>query len=102
MGLARKGSRTITVNDVVFRWAVSPDSGYMVIVAESESHAGQRMEAHVGYHAERPDEKQARITPSVIRRAIELALHDGWQPDRAGLPPFRLRDADERVWGDGV
>ena len=34
MGLARKGSRTLEVDDVRYRWVVSPDSGVMVIVVE--------------------------------------------------------------------
>lgn len=100
MGLARKGSRLIRLNNATFRWTVSPDDGYMVIVVESEEHAGQRMEAYVEYHEE-ADQSHARITPAVARRAIELALDDGWQPERVGFPPFRLLDADERVWDVG-
>ncbi len=29
MGLAKKGSKTIVISDVGYRWVVSPDSGYM-------------------------------------------------------------------------
>jgi hypothetical protein len=49
MSLARKGSRSIAVGGQKFRWAVSPDSGYMVLVAELADEPGQRLEAQVRY-----------------------------------------------------
>ena len=35
MGLAKRGTRKITVSGAAFRWKISPDDGYMVLVVES-------------------------------------------------------------------
>lgn len=101
MALARRGSRTIEVAGVTYRWVVSPDDGYMAIVVEHAASPGQRLEAFVGYHDGGPG-GGARISPRVARRAIQLGLGDGWRPLDRGLPNFRLVDADSRVWDDGV
>lgn len=34
MGLAKRGTRRLVVDGVAYRWVVSPDDGYMVLVAE--------------------------------------------------------------------
>ncbi len=100
MGLARKGSRTLTVGDVTYRWVVSPDDGFMVIVVERDEAPGQRMQAQVGYRDGDPAGR-AQITPAVVRRVIERALREGWTPDRSGRAPFKLSDADAHLWEDG-
>jgi hypothetical protein len=97
MALARRGSRTIEVAGVTYRWIVSPDDGCMAIVVEHEASPGQRLEAFVGYHDGDPG-GGARISPRVVRRVIQLGLEDGWRPLDRGLPNFRLADADARVW----
>lgn len=50
MALAKKGSRRITVDGVLYRWVLSPDDGYMVLVTESADASGQRLEAFFRYH----------------------------------------------------
>ncbi len=100
MGLAKKGSRIIAIGDEQYRWVLSPDSGCMWIVVERASGQGQRMEARVTYDDQPNGEQAARVTPAVVRRAIALALADGWAPASSGSPPFRLLDADTRVWHD--
>ena len=87
----------IRVDDVSYRWTVSPDSGYMCIVVERESDPGQRLEARVGYGEHEAGGQETEITPVVVRRAIELALGEGWRPRDRGQPPFRLADADRRL-----
>jgi hypothetical protein len=101
MALARRGSRTIEVAGVNYRWVVSPDDGCMAIVVEHEASPGQRLEAFVGYREGGPG-GGAKISPRVVRRAILLGLGDGWRPLERGLPNLRLLDADARVWEDGA
>jgi hypothetical protein len=43
MTLSGRNSRTIIINDEIFRWAISPGSGYLVFVAEHETIKGQRI-----------------------------------------------------------
>ena len=94
MGIARKGSRSIEVADQRFRWVVSPDSDYMVLVAELADEPGQRLEVQVKYSHTDTNNQYVAITPSVVRCAIELALLEGWSPRARGLPPFRLLNSD--------
>jgi hypothetical protein len=93
MGLARKGSRSITVEGRAFRWVLSPDSGFMVLVAELREIPGQRLEAQLPYLTKTSGESRA-VTPEIVRAAIGLALHEGWRPQKRGLPPFRLKEAE--------
>ncbi len=97
MALARKGSRSIAVGDQKFRWVVSPDSGYMVLVAELADEPGQRLEAQVNYSHTDALEQDVVVTPSVVRCAIELALLEGWRPEARGLPPFRLSNSERII-----
>ena len=103
MGLARKGSRAIHVDGRDYRWTVSPDSGVMWIVVEHDGGGGQRMEAKVSYADTRADDgtnlgQRAHISPRAVSRAIVHAMAEGWQPEQGGLAPFRLEDADEKIW----
>ncbi len=102
MGLAKKGSRTIAVNGSTYRWVVSADSGFMTIVVELDLGQGQRMEASVSYRDDDATGQRARITPKVVQRAIDLALAEGWSPQQSGLSPFKLVDADDRLWQDSA
>ena len=103
MGLARKGTRTIHVDGRSYRWTVAPDSMVMWIVVERDGGGGQRMEASVGYVDIRADDgaglrQRATVTPKAVSRAIAHALAEGWQPDERGLAPFRLDEADDKIW----
>ncbi len=102
MGLAKKGSRTIKVDEIIYRWVLSTDSGFMSIIAELDGGPGQRMEAQVSYRDQPGDSQQARVTPETVRRAINFAIGEGWTPNVVGLPPFRLIDADSKIWKDDV
>lgn len=88
MAIARKGSRLITVDGVSYRWVVSEDSGYKVVVVQHGSGRGQRLEATTTYgDAGFPG---LAVRPADVRRLIEMALEDGWAPDSDG-PPFSGR-----------
>jgi hypothetical protein len=103
--LARKGSRKLALDEHEYRWAVSGDDGYLVLVIESATNHGQRLEAVFKYHNEVPDASgflrmagQLRvITPEVVRSVIQLALERGWRPLQTKLKPFCIRDADDII-----
>ena len=91
MGIARKGSRRITVAGRDYRWVASPDSGFLVMVAELDGEPGQRLEAHFEYSVAEVRGTTTALTPSTVRATIERAYEAGWQPTKGGLPPFKLR-----------
>jgi hypothetical protein len=88
MGLARKGSRTISVGGTEYRWVVSPDDGFMRIVIERGTEPGQRVSIQVGYGDERTPSggsvQTERITPALIERLILEAPSLGWRPAERG------------------
>ena len=99
MGLAKKGSRSIDVNGSRFRWVVSPDSGYMVLVVELAEHPGQRLEAHFSYGDQHDEEagairQGAKVTPKIVRATILAALSKGWRPEERNQPPMGLKGGE--------
>ncbi|WP_224363262.1 MafI family immunity protein [Hyalangium versicolor] len=77
MGLAKKGTRLLTVEGVRYRWRVtSADEPGLGIVVEDADSPGQRMVTWV-------DHGQV-ISPWVVREAILHALSQGWQPQTRG------------------
>jgi len=77
MTLAKRTTRTITVNAERFRWRVAPnDEPGMAIVVESAAAQGQRMVTWVDHGN--------TISPWLVRRAILHALQSGWHPQQRG------------------
>lgn len=106
MGIAKKGSRRITVNDVPYRWVLSPDDGTMELIVELADEPGQRLEAVFLYHdLYEPNGagnlsivgQRRSVSPGVVRKIIIAALTRGWQPSQRGLRSFRMHDADQVV-----
>jgi hypothetical protein len=102
MALAKKGSRLISIDGVTYRWAVSSDSGYMVLVVETNDEPGQRLEAVFDYHYQQVELDsrfiQGRaISPGIVRQVIVIALERGWQPSKHALPPFRVDNVEQFV-----
>lgn len=104
VGLAKRGTRRIVVDGVAYRWVVSPDDGYMVLVAELAEEPGQRLEAFFRYQDVYEPQgagvlrivgQRRTIRPSVVRSIIEAALIRGWQPSQRGLPALRIHDAEQ-------
>lgn len=79
--LPKKNSRAIEVGDESYRWAVSGDSGFNVLVVQHAAANGQRVEVI----ASTPDEGgPASITPALVAQAVREAMQIGWKPkDRA-------------------
>jgi hypothetical protein len=88
MGLAKKGSRKIRVENSEFRWVVSPDSGFMVIVIETAKDPGQRLFIQIGYNDTRSASgycvQTQKITPALVRQIILKAQAIGWTPSKRG------------------
>lgn len=92
MGLARKGSRKIKVENIAYRWIVSPDDGFMRIVIERGDVSGQRISIQIDYKDEQSSSgrtiQRERITPALIREIIIKAPSLGWTPAENGTEIF--------------
>lgn len=97
--IARKGSRSITVRDRQFRWAVRRKPTYaqslamtsLNVAAVLATGRGSKLvvrlaEAHPGNVLGR---RPASVTPAQVAEWISRALDDGWAPHEPG-PPFEL------------
>ena len=89
MSLARSGSRAITVDDIAYRWALSPDSGYDVIVVQAATGVGAKLRVYVSYlqvvYADADDQGRLAVTPGLVTLIIRQACEHGWQPGETGL-----------------
>jgi len=81
MGLAKKGSRVIDVNGIDYRWALSPDSGYNVLIAQHAQANGAKLTVYITPDANAltpAGNTQMPITPSIVAGLITQALELGW------------------------
>ena len=99
MALPTKGTRRIHVDGGDYRWTVSPDSGYMVLVIEGASASRRRLFVYTDYRdrlTPRADgagwhvNQQRQITPGYVRRSILAGRAAGWDPSEPGSD-VRLR-----------
>lgn len=105
MGLARKGSRTISAGGAAYRWTVSAGGSHLRLVAELAGDPGRRLVAWFLHHDcyardrigrwQRTDQLRT-IGPALVRETILLAIDRGWEPAAKGAGVFNLRDAEER------
>ena len=92
MALRRRGSRLIHVDDVTYRWVISPDSGYMHLVVEAEGGRGQRLVVQMPYLDVYASEtgpatrQQTVVSPGVVRRCILRAISAGWDTNASAVP----------------
>ena len=93
MALARKSSSLINIDCVEYRWAVSPDSGYMWLIVERADEPGQKIEAKFLYQF---NGLRREITPGAVRTIVLHALAAGWQPDVRNHTHFHV-DGEELV-----
>lgn len=94
MSIARKGSRRILVDSTAYRWVVRPRPTYTQALAQENLRFAVELEEFgrtslvVTVDAARPDNwimaEASVISPSVVERAIRLALDQGWRPGEAG------------------
>lgn len=85
MSLAMKRSRAIEVDGEPYRWALSPDSSYDVIVVQSATGAGAKLLVYATYEGSRfnalNDNGPHAVTPALVTLIIRQARQQGWQPE---------------------
>lgn len=79
MALAKKGSRSIIVQDVQYRWKVCSEPNYTKhLVVELYEHPQQSMVAF--FREDKVTKEKVVINPAVVSSVIEYALKKGWSP----------------------
>ncbi len=86
VGLAKKGLRTISINNSIYSWTVAPDDEPgLGIIAELKTDPCQKLACYVQHGT--------IISSGYVKKVILYALKQGWNPNKKG-PPFRC-DYDE-------
>ena len=84
--LAKKKSRRITVNGIVYRWLLAPDNSiYGILKVQDEQANGQYLQVHLLLYNTQVEHQ--KITPSLVAKYIKAALAKGWKPT-SNRPPF--------------
>lgn len=94
MTINKKSSRKIVVNDEHFIWTVSPDSGYIIMIAELESYKGSRLEVYIDSDIDSlwvnfPNTEHLNskiIRPKDVEFFINQSIEQGWSPKEKGAP----------------
>lgn len=47
MTLRKKGSRTIVVDNIRYRWLISPNRDFVIAIVQQEDCNGQKIEVHI-------------------------------------------------------
>ena len=101
MSLAAKHSRTINVDDEAYRWAVSPDSGYDVLVVQAADGTGAKLLTTVDYsgttYASADENGSLAISPALVVSIIRQSRENGWQPNETGNDFTCRLMPDERI-----
>lgn len=92
--IPNKNSRKIVVENDTYRWTISPDSGYIVFVAEHEEFKGRRLQVYIcsdinKYWVNFPNVKELNlkiIKPKNAELIISQAINKGWNPKEKGSP----------------
>jgi len=94
MSIDRKGSRRILVDSTAYRWTVRSRPTYIQTLAQGNLRFAVELEdlgrtvLIVTVDAARPDNwmmaEASIISPSIVERAIRLALDQGWCPGATG------------------
>jgi hypothetical protein len=94
MTLQKRNSRTILIDNIRYRWLISPNKKFVIVVVQQEKANGQKIEVHVAtdihsYWIEFPYTENLNlkvITPKDTAAIIRQALTLGWQPENPGKP----------------
>ena len=101
MSLAAKGSRPISIDGEAYRWAVSPDSGYNVIVVQAADGSGAKLLVYVSYtdvrYASADADGQLAVTPALVTSIVRQARQNGWQPVEKGSDCICDLKSDESI-----
>lgn len=96
MGLAKKGTRQIRIDETDYRWVVSADDGFMRIAVEKFEGPGQRLSVQVNYLDGSYGQTQ-KITPAMIRQIVRKAASLGWNPHQRATEFLSRLTGDELV-----
>lgn len=104
MTLPNKGSHSIRVNEIDFRWMVSSRGKLTTLVVEASTVKGQRLCATFpfgDYYLDTTNQwwPDVQIRPEQVSKIIRVALERGWSPLSSGLPPFELENPEELTHG---
>ncbi|MEW9700331.1 hypothetical protein [Paenibacillus sp. SI8] len=94
MTINKKSSRSILIDNESYSWTISPDSGYIVFVAEHAQIKGSRIEVYItsdlnSYWTNFPNVNEMNIKiikPHDAKKIINQALIKGWDPKAKGKP----------------
>lgn len=94
MTLSKKSSRRIVVNEVNYRWTISPSSDYVVLIAEFEGVKGRRLEVKIqtdinSFWINFPEVSDLNLKivyPKEVAIIISTAIKQGWDPYEKGSP----------------
>jgi hypothetical protein len=99
MSLPKKGTRSIVVGEVAYRWRVDYDGlhwyeGYLTELSftiQSARGTGQVLRASIWCSRKQCDPVgEVPFAPSFVRCLILIALAGGWRPLERGLPTFEI------------
>ena len=107
MTLSRRNSSAITVGDVTFRWTIvarsQSETDMVRLVVQPPEH-GQRLTVEIPsrdhwlkFDEPEPEFNYRCITPSLVRKCMDMALDLGWSPDAKGPQLSYLLQPDETL-----
>lgn len=104
MAIPKKGSRTLVVEEVRYRWVASIHENTINLVVELAEEPGQKLLAYFqcrDLYVREPNgewrfqTQMQSIKPSHVKRIIRHALTSGWSPREKIHKPYTLRNAAE-------
>lgn len=108
MGLPKKGSRKILIDDVNYSYMISGNDGFIDLILELDDSRGQRLTVSFDYHHLQEEKKTElgetytsltqtnQITPGVVRQAIHYGIENGWTPNQKSKE-IRMNFIDDKV-----
>lgn len=102
MTIPKKGSRSLVVDEVRYRWVASVHDNAINLVIELADEPGQKLQTYFhcrDLYVRSPDGKwrfqsqMQSIKPSHVKRIIRHSLRSGWSPGEKIHKPYVLRDA---------
>ncbi|MBC8139339.1 MAG: hypothetical protein H8F28_25975 [Fibrella sp.] len=105
MAMPKKGSRSIVVDDVLYRWRTRGEREYNMTVAVEPVTDGGMSSLIVDTSVmaptnSPPDDKDGKwfgaytisVTPAVVEAYIRQAMNKGWKPTEKGKPFILVAD----------
>lgn len=94
MTLIKKATRTIKINNETFRWVISPNNDYIVLVVENNDIKGSKINVYIEtdidkYWINFPKVENMNlkvIKPKDVEFIIKQAIKQGWDSKKSGKP----------------